>query len=65
MKQILGGLLAVVLLVSVVGCSSNGGPYFQRSADRSVHSQKNRIYNPADVRHERHATGIESQTNDY
>ena len=65
MKRVIGSLLAVVVLVSVVGCASNGGPYFQRSADRKVHVQRDRIYNPADLRHERHDTGIDSQTNDY
>lgn len=65
MKRVIGSLIAVVMLVSVVGCASGSGSFFQRSADRSVHGQRDRIYNPADVRHERHNIGIDSQTNDY
>lgn len=52
---------AVILSVLVfIGCSSNRGPYFQRSNDRKVHVMRDRIYNPADTRHERRSFGGEA-----
>jgi len=56
---------ACVALAMTSGCASNGGPYFQKTRQGQAHSQNDRIYNPNDYRyHERHATGIDSHTND-
>lgn len=55
--------LILFLGFTLLGCSSNRSAYFGQS-DRSVHVMEDRIYNPADFRHERHNSGIESHTND-
>ena len=52
----------VVCLLSLAGCAVGNGTYFQRAEDRQTHIMKDRLYNPADFRHERHDPG---QVGDY